>query len=453
MFLALAAPCGTSSGRRAGVGSFWVPWRSRSSSRTSCRMRSSAWGSRRCSRGRAGNGSRRSAGRPVAPGGLWWIGLSPAGQGVGGRPRCGLPAPSLRRGDGARPPVDDRRLPGHDRRVALHRARCGRAPRGRPRARRSRPREAPARALVAIPIVCLVMFFSTGSMLGDVWLFSERFPVPGLMSLIPLAECRAGRGVVVASLALSVGASSIVNVCRHFVAFQLDEVGDIDGAIDAMEPEARRRAHLRQVVGNRERRAVPPLRVVLPGREGGSRPVLELGSPLLAGSISSQDTTRRPARVRGCAGSGRRRASDPGALSVLRLRARARLGVLASGGDVSRRVEGGWVDRVGAGRAVGGRALSGGSQCQYCSHLSHVGRDTRRPRHECRGRRPWESPPCRRASRATLSRHPLLPLFEGSGNTRLLLGSEITGRISLPQERNPLEPADRRACSRSPAPA
>ncbi len=95
-----------------------------------------------------------------------------------------------------------------------------------------------ARALVAIPIVCVVMFFSTGSMLGDVWLFAERFPVPGLMSLIPLMRMPSGsRGWLVTTLALSVGASSIFNVCRHFVAFQLDEVGDIDGAIDAMEPK------------------------------------------------------------------------------------------------------------------------------------------------------------------------------------------------------------------------
>jgi hypothetical protein len=48
-----------------------------------------------------------------------------------------------------------------------------------------------------------------------------------------------GRGWVITGLALLVGLSSIGNVCTHFVRFQLDEVGDIDGAIDAMEPRKR----------------------------------------------------------------------------------------------------------------------------------------------------------------------------------------------------------------------
>ncbi len=43
-----------------------------------------------------------------------------------------------------------------------------------------------ARALVAIPVACTILYFSTGSYLGDVWLLSERFPVPGMMSIIPL---------------------------------------------------------------------------------------------------------------------------------------------------------------------------------------------------------------------------------------------------------------------------
>jgi hypothetical protein len=94
-----------------------------------------------------------------------------------------------------------------------------------------------ARALVVIPLACMVLYFSTGSMLGDVWLFAERFPVPGLMSLVPIIRMPTGaRGWFVTALALALGVSSTVNVCKHFVAFQLDEVGDIDEAIDVMEP-------------------------------------------------------------------------------------------------------------------------------------------------------------------------------------------------------------------------
>jgi hypothetical protein len=94
-----------------------------------------------------------------------------------------------------------------------------------------------ARALVAIPLVCVVLYFSTGSMLGDVWLLSERFPVPGLMSLIPLMPMpRGARGWLVTGLALAVGVSSTVNVCKHFVRFEREEVGDFDGALAAMQP-------------------------------------------------------------------------------------------------------------------------------------------------------------------------------------------------------------------------
>jgi hypothetical protein len=94
-----------------------------------------------------------------------------------------------------------------------------------------------ARALVAIPIACVVLFFSTGSLLGDVWLFSERFPVPGLMSLVPLLRMPGGaRGWLVTALAATVGLSSTINTCKHFVAFQLQEVGDFDAALDRMEP-------------------------------------------------------------------------------------------------------------------------------------------------------------------------------------------------------------------------
>jgi hypothetical protein len=94
-----------------------------------------------------------------------------------------------------------------------------------------------ARALVAIPIACVILYFSTGSMLGDVWLFSERFPVPGLMSLVPVLRMPNGaRGWLVTALALAVGASSTINTCKHFVEFQLEEVGDFDDALDRMEP-------------------------------------------------------------------------------------------------------------------------------------------------------------------------------------------------------------------------
>ena len=96
------------------------------------------------------------------------------------------------------------------------------------------------RALVVVPIACTVLYFSTGSNLGDVWLLCERFPIPGMMSVSPLLRMPRGlRGVVVSGLAHALAVSSTVNVCNHFIRFQLDEVGDFDDAIAAMEPRKR----------------------------------------------------------------------------------------------------------------------------------------------------------------------------------------------------------------------
>jgi hypothetical protein len=96
------------------------------------------------------------------------------------------------------------------------------------------------RALILIPVVCLVMYFSTGDMLGDVWLFSQRFPVPAMIALVPMLRMPRGvRGHFVTALALWVGAASIANVCEHFIRFERQEVGDFDGAIAKMEPRAK----------------------------------------------------------------------------------------------------------------------------------------------------------------------------------------------------------------------
>ena len=75
-------------------------------------------------------------------------------------------------------------------------------------------------------------------MLGDVWLFSQRFPLPALITRHPVhpdAPRRIRRAAWRCARSSSRWAST-VNVCKHFIQFQLEEVGDIDGAIEKMEP-------------------------------------------------------------------------------------------------------------------------------------------------------------------------------------------------------------------------
>ncbi|MGA2451134.1 MAG: hypothetical protein ABTD50_20940 [Polyangiaceae bacterium] len=97
-----------------------------------------------------------------------------------------------------------------------------------------------SRAMAVIPILSTILYFSTGDWLGDVWLVSQRFPVPALMGLIPLLRMPGGlRGACIAGFSIVLAASSTLNVCRHFIQFEREEVGNIQGAIDAMKPGKR----------------------------------------------------------------------------------------------------------------------------------------------------------------------------------------------------------------------
>jgi hypothetical protein len=95
-----------------------------------------------------------------------------------------------------------------------------------------------ARMYGLLPIVCVLLYFTTGEGHGYIWLISQRFPILFFLTVIPLL--RMPRGGLAATLATTAMATlalySTVNVCKHFITFQREEVGDIDGAIDEMEP-------------------------------------------------------------------------------------------------------------------------------------------------------------------------------------------------------------------------
>jgi len=60
------------------------------------------------------------------------------------------------------------------------------------------------------------------------------------MTAIPLVRFPRGvRGALVTAAAFAVGVASTVNTCRHFIQYEMTEVGDIDSAIDAMKANRR----------------------------------------------------------------------------------------------------------------------------------------------------------------------------------------------------------------------
>jgi hypothetical protein len=92
-----------------------------------------------------------------------------------------------------------------------------------------------ARMYVLLPIACVFLYFTSAQSHGYIWLIAQRFPVLFALTGIPLLRMPSGaRGVAVTAAALAVAVGSTVNTCKHFIRFQLDEVGDIDGAIDQM---------------------------------------------------------------------------------------------------------------------------------------------------------------------------------------------------------------------------
>ncbi len=97
-----------------------------------------------------------------------------------------------------------------------------------------------ARAYVLLPLACVVLYFVLPEGHGYIWLIAQRFPILFAITAIPLLRMpRGARGVAITSAALAISVGSIVNTCKHFIRFELEEVGGIDDAIDAMEGKRR----------------------------------------------------------------------------------------------------------------------------------------------------------------------------------------------------------------------
>lgn len=97
-----------------------------------------------------------------------------------------------------------------------------------------------SRRYVVLPMLCVVLYFVLPEGHGYIWLIAQRFPLLFAITSIPLLRMPGGlRGALVLTASLALAGFTTVNTCRHFIKFEQDEVGDIDGAIDAMAPRSK----------------------------------------------------------------------------------------------------------------------------------------------------------------------------------------------------------------------
>jgi hypothetical protein len=100
--------------------------------------------------------------------------------------------------------------------------------------------KAGARGYVLLPLACVVLYFVLPESHGYIWIIAQRFPILFAMLAIPLLRMpRGGRGILVSGAALAVAMAAVVNTCQHFIRFETEEVGDIEGAIASMAPGRR----------------------------------------------------------------------------------------------------------------------------------------------------------------------------------------------------------------------
>ena len=90
-----------------------------------------------------------------------------------------------------------------------------------------------------LPIVCVLLYFTTGEGHGYIWLISPALP----HSLLPHGDPAAADAAWPRHRACSAPprwppsrCTARSTSCKHFITFQREEVGDIDGAIDEMDP-------------------------------------------------------------------------------------------------------------------------------------------------------------------------------------------------------------------------
>lgn len=94
-----------------------------------------------------------------------------------------------------------------------------------------------ARVYTLLLVACIGLYFVLPGGHGHIWLIYQRLPIVFALCSIPLLPMPTGiRGYLVTVSACGIAFASVLNTCQHFIAFQREEVGDIDTVLRAMEP-------------------------------------------------------------------------------------------------------------------------------------------------------------------------------------------------------------------------
>jgi hypothetical protein len=132
----------------------------------------------------------------------------------------------------------------------------------RPREASDSPIARAERGLLALPVACVALYFLSPEGHDYVWPIAGRFPFLLALTIIPFLRMPARAGAAVATVAVAIGLFTTGLACQRFVAFQRDELGDLEGVIASIPP----RMHVAAI-------------------DGASRSSLVVGAPLLhAGS-------------------------------------------------------------------------------------------------------------------------------------------------------------------------
>ncbi len=97
-----------------------------------------------------------------------------------------------------------------------------------------------ARRYVMVPLCCVLLYFVTPTGHDFIWPLAQRFAILVLLTSVPLLPYpKKWKGQLVTFGALVVAGGVTFNTAKHFVEFQLEEVGELDAAMAVIAPRSK----------------------------------------------------------------------------------------------------------------------------------------------------------------------------------------------------------------------